>query len=161
MPANGTHFSGEGHLIEAVILGDPNQTVTPIVCDAQGRLVIDLSSATIEIGEVVIIPASTAVNVFATNNSVTSGVETTILSYTNTGISYITQIVGWGTYVGEFLLRINGTIVGGGRTSTAEQTLNISYEAAPISTSLGDTITLTILEYGPGLHQFRCNLLGQ
>jgi hypothetical protein len=52
MANNDAHFSGEGHLIEAVISGDPNKTVIPVVCDDQGRLIIDLSSATIEIGKV-------------------------------------------------------------------------------------------------------------
>src|SRR5579864_613340 len=52
MPGNDTHFSGEGHLIEAVVLGDPNKTVVPVVCDAQGRLIIDLSGSIIEIGKV-------------------------------------------------------------------------------------------------------------
>ena len=45
-------YSGEGNLIEAVILGDPNKTVVPVVCDAQGRLVIDLNGSTIVVGSV-------------------------------------------------------------------------------------------------------------
>jgi hypothetical protein len=52
MAENGAHFSGEGHLIEAVILGDPNKTVIPVVCDNVGRLIIDLSGGTIVIGTV-------------------------------------------------------------------------------------------------------------
>ena len=46
------HYSGEGHLIEAEIEGDPNRTVRPIVCDADGHLVIDLDASTITIGTV-------------------------------------------------------------------------------------------------------------
>jgi hypothetical protein len=41
MPANGSQYSGEGKLIEAVVLGDPNKTVIPAVCDALGRLYVD------------------------------------------------------------------------------------------------------------------------
>lgn len=197
MPENGAHFSGEGHLIEAVILGDPNKTVIPVVCDSVGRLIIDLSSSTITIGEVdqglpntianawpveitdgvnvlgttlhplvvtgtvTIAPSSTALNLFATNDSVPFGIETTILSYTPLLPFSITQMVGWGTYDGEFLIRVNGIIVGGGRTSAADRTLDVEYESAPVPVGSGQTILVTILEYGPGLQQFRTNLLGQ
>jgi hypothetical protein len=54
VPSNDAHFSGEGHLIEAVILGDPNKTVIPVVCDSQGRLIVDLASGTSTIGTVMI-----------------------------------------------------------------------------------------------------------
>jgi len=74
---------------------------------------------------------------------------------------HIRQIVGWGTYDGEFLIRKNGSIVGGGRTSAADRTLDISYRAGQIPTVNGDVITVTILEYGPGTQQFRVNLLGE
>lgn len=193
MAENGAHFSGEGHLIEAVILGDPNKTVIPVVCDSQGRLIIDLSSATITIGEVdqglpntianswpveitdgtnvigtalhpIFTTGSTSIvinpntiNKFATADA-TFGVETVILSYTNIGITWVTQVIGWGQYDGEFLVRINGTIVGGGRTSAADRTLQLK---EPFHTILGDVITVTILEYGPGTQNFRANLIGQ
>jgi hypothetical protein len=52
MPSNDAHFSGQGHLIEAVVYQDPNNTVIPVVCDAQGRLIIDLTAAIITIGKV-------------------------------------------------------------------------------------------------------------
>jgi hypothetical protein len=107
-------------------------------------------------------PSPTGVTLFATSDTVPSGIETTILSYTVApAIFHIRQVVGWGTYDGEFLIRKNGTIVGGGRTSAAERTLNILYAAGQIPTVSGDTITVTILEYGSGLHQFRVNLLGE
>lgn len=40
MPSNDAHFSGEGHLIEAEISGDPNNTVRPLVCDSTGHLLV-------------------------------------------------------------------------------------------------------------------------
>jgi len=52
MPENGAHFSGQGHLIEAVVDGDINKTVIPVLCDSDGRLLVDLSSSTITIGTV-------------------------------------------------------------------------------------------------------------
>jgi hypothetical protein len=108
-----------------------------------------------------IVPSATGVNLFATNDSVPYGIETVILTYTPIVAFHITQIIGWGMYDGEFLLRVNGVIVGGGRTSAAERTLDIEYETAAIPTNPGDVITITILEYGPGLQQFRANLLGE
>jgi hypothetical protein len=203
VPSNDSHYSGEGKLIEAVILGDPNKTVIPVVCDNLGRLYVDAvisggSGAIVQIedtagnpltsvsgslnvnvtdfptstvvtqgttpwvvsGNISIGPEATGINIFADNDSVTNGVETTILPYTNTGISWITQIVAWGTYDGEFLIRKNGAIVGGGRTSAADRTLNILYNN-PIPTITGDVILVTILEHGPGLQQFRCNFMGE
>jgi hypothetical protein len=111
---------------------------------------------------VAIVPSPTGVSVFASSDTIPSGVETTLLSYTVPVASFhVTQLVGWGTYVGEFLIRKNGTIVGGGRTSTATQTLDISYTGGFIPAASGDTLTVTVLQYGPGPHQFRVNLLGE
>jgi hypothetical protein len=107
-------------------------------------------------------PSPTGVNLFATSDTVPSGVETTVLSYTVPVASFhVIRLVGWGTYVGEFLIRRNGSIVGGGRTSTATQTLDVSYAVAPIPAVSGDTLTVTVLQYGPGPRQFRVNLLGE
>ena len=133
------------------------ENIVPV--SQSGTWTVTLAAApVIDIGEVSIIPSPTVVNIFATDDSVGSGVETTILTYTNVGISFVTQLIAWGTYDGEFLIRINGTIRAGGRTSAADRTLQL---IEPISTLLGDVITVTILEYGPGLQQFRCNLIGQ
>jgi hypothetical protein len=110
-------------------------------------------------------PSPTGITLFATSDTVPSGIETTILSYTVVPVTFhIRQVVAWGTYDGEFLIRRNGTIVGGGRTSAADRTLNIAYEAGQIAAINGDTITVTILYYNvntSGVHQFRVNLLGE
>src|ERR1700674_355538 len=108
-----------------------------------------------------IVGSTTGTNLFATNSAVPYGIETTILTHTVTTSFAISQVVAWGTYDGEFLIRNNSTIVGGGRTSAADRTLNVTYTVAPIPTTAGDVVTVTILEYGPGLQQFRCNLLGE
>jgi hypothetical protein len=106
-------------------------------------------------------PSPTGITLFATSDIVPSGIETTVLSYTVVPTTFsIKQLIGWGTYDGEFLIRKNGTIVGGGRTSAADRTLDIVYEAGQIPTVSGDVITVTVLEYGPGMQQFRVNLLG-
>lgn len=52
MAENGAHFSGEGHLIEAVIFGDPNKTVIPVICDSDGRLFVVLGTGNSVIGTV-------------------------------------------------------------------------------------------------------------
>lgn len=131
-------------------------TVTAKIEDTAGNPLTSTSGAL----NVNIVGATTptAINICATNNSVTYGTETVILTYTNTGISTVTQFIGWGTYDGEFLLRINGTIVGGGRTSAAQRTLQV---VASFPTVISDVITVTILEYGPGTQQFRANLIGE
>ena len=45
-------FSGEGKLIEAVIDGDPDKTVVPVVCDASGHLIVDTSGMSVITGTV-------------------------------------------------------------------------------------------------------------
>jgi hypothetical protein len=131
-------------------------TVTAKIEDTAGNALTSTGGA-LNVN-VVNLPTTTAINICETNNSVTYGTETTILTYTNTGISNVTQFIGWGTYDGEFLLRVNGTIVGGGRTSAAQRTLQV---VALFPTVVSDVITITILEYGPGTQQFRANLMGE
>jgi len=123
-----------------------------ILVDSNSYLLVDVAA-----GSVSPTPAPTTINIFATANA-TFGIETIILSYTNIGIKWVTQVIGWGQYDGEFLVRINGIIVGGGRTSAADRTLQLQ---EPFSTVSGDVITVTILEYGPGSQNFRANLIGQ
>jgi hypothetical protein len=107
-----------------------------------------------------IVPSTTGVNLFGTSDTVTNGFETTILSFTVTTAFHISQLVGWGTYDAEFLIRLNGAIVGGCRSSPSERTISVTYSVAPIAASPTDVITVTVLEYGPDLQQFRVNLLG-
>jgi hypothetical protein len=74
-------YSGEGNLIEAVILNDPNKTVIPVVCDSEGRLIIDLNGSSITIGTVQI-EDSTGNPIVSTGGSlnvdVTSGTVTVV-----------------------------------------------------------------------------------
>lgn len=45
-------YSGEGHLIEGQIEGDPNKKVIPVAVDSDGHLLIDLDASGITIGSV-------------------------------------------------------------------------------------------------------------
>ncbi len=45
-------YSGEGNLVEAQIFGDPTKKVIPVVCDSDGRLLIDLDGSAITLGRV-------------------------------------------------------------------------------------------------------------
>jgi hypothetical protein len=108
------------------------------------------------------IPNPSGISLFATSDTVPNGVETTLLTYTVVATTFhISQLIGWGTYDAEFLIRKNGTIVGGGRSSPAQRTLNLLYGDAQIPAVSGDILTVTVLEYGPGAQQFRVNLLGE
>jgi hypothetical protein len=108
-----------------------------------------------------IVPNPSSINIFATSNTVPNGVETPILTYTATANFSISQLIAWGNWNGEYLIRQNGIIVGGGSTTAAQLLLNVSYVSAPIPILLGDVVTVTILEYGSGMRQFRVNLLGE
>lgn len=117
MPENGAHFSGQGHLIEAVILGDVNKTVIPVVCDAQGRLIVDLAAGTSTIGNVQIvntISGNTAavdstgdlqvdVNNFPATQAVTQGgpFQVSIIPDATTEFDYVTgSLTAPGSVVG-------------------------------------------------------------
>lgn len=88
--------------------------------------------------------------------------ETTILTYSvPVGQTFsITRVIGWGDYDGEFLVRVDGTLMGGGRTSAAERTLHLPYNSGPIVATSGQIITVTIIHYSPAIRLFRANLLG-
>jgi hypothetical protein len=108
------------------------------------------------------VPNPSGVSLIASSDTVPSGIETTLLTYlVPTPTFHISQLVGWGIYDAEFLIRKNGTMVGGGRSSPADRTLNILYGDAQIAAVSGDTITVTVLQYGPGTQQFRVHLLGE
>jgi hypothetical protein len=131
----------------------------PLDIDGTGSTLVTQGTIPWIVAEV---PSPTGVSLFASSDTVPSGVETTILTYTVSSATFhVSQLVGWGTYDAEFLIRKNGTIVGGGRSSPAERTLDILYGDAQIPAVNGDTITVTVLEYGPGLQQFRIHLLGE
>jgi hypothetical protein len=96
MPSNDAHFSGEGHLIEAVILGDTNKTVVPVVCDAQGRLIVDLGSGTSVIGTVRITDSSG--NIINSTNGAVNVVEVPVtdFDYVAGSLTAPGSVVGFG-----------------------------------------------------------------
>jgi hypothetical protein len=89
-------------------------------------------------------------------------VETTILTYTvPAGQTFsVTRVVAWGDWDGEYLIRVDGVLHGGGRTSVADRTLNIPYDTGPIIANSAQVVTVTITHYNPATKHFRANLLG-
>lgn len=103
----------------------------------------------------------TPINVFS---EVDAGfaTETTILTYTVPAslTLNITRVIAWGDWDGEYLVRIDGVLRGGGRTSVADRTLNIPYDTGPIIATSAQVVTVTITHYDPATKHFRANLLG-
>jgi len=101
-----------------------------------------------------------AVNAFAQVNAAPI-TETTIVSYTvpATKTFSLAHTISWGDYDGEFLIRVDGTLLGGGRTSAAERTLTLDFEGALVATT-GQVVTVSIIHYAPGIRLFRANILG-
>ena len=129
MPANGAHFSGQGHLIEAVVSGDPNNTVVPVVCDSQGRLIIDLSSSTITIGTVDI--QDSAGNPLT---SVAGSLNTNVTNFpAKQAVDNLTQLVPFEfDYVAMSPTGTNPTTIvykTGGAGGTTVATLTLTYDA--------------------------------
>jgi len=86
---------------------------------------------------------------------------TTILSYTIVNsFFYIVDVIGWGDTNGEFLIKVDGIVKGGGRTTAASPNFLGEYEFAPIIASLGQVITITSEHYTTSTHEMKANLLG-
>jgi hypothetical protein len=86
--------------------------------------------------------------------------ETTILSHLVTSTFYILGIEGWGDTCGEFFIKVDGTIVGGSRTTAAIPTCFTNYTSAPIQVNAGSIVTITATHYVPTTHTMRTNLFG-
>lgn len=130
MPENGAHFSGQGHLIEAVVSGDPNKTVIPVICDASGRLLVDLSGAVVDIGIVQI--EDSAGNPLT---SVSGSLNTNVTNFpAKQAVDNLTQIVPFEyDYIALTYTGSNPTTVvykTGGASGTTVATLTLTYDGS-------------------------------
>jgi hypothetical protein len=106
--------------------------------------------------------AGTPVNVFAENTTVPSSILTAILSYTVPAgkTLSITGVYGWGQADGEFAIKVDSVVVGGGWSSPSFRTLHLNYESAPISATAGQVVTVNVTQYQTSTQDFKANLLG-
>lgn len=88
--------------------------------------------------------------------------ETTIISYVvPTGKTfYVLGMKGWGDTNGEFFIKINGSIVGGDRSTAADPSCQCDFTNAPIAANAGSLITISVITYVSATHTMRANLLG-
>ena len=88
--------------------------------------------------------------------------ETTIVSYTVplTKTFDLTSIIGWGEYVGEFFVRVDGVQRGGGWTTASNITLILPFGDAPIVATPGQVVTVSIIQYNPAMRHFKANICG-
>lgn len=87
---------------------------------------------------------------------------TTVLMYTvPISTSFlIKQVNGWGDTNGEFLIKVDGTVVGGGRTTAADPNFLGNYLSAPITATTGQLVTITAEHYNMTSHIMKANLMG-
>ena len=89
---------------------------------------------------------------------------TTILSYTVPAAVtfYGTQVIGWGDTCGEFLIKVDGVVVGGGRSTASYPNFIGDYESAPFVATTGQVVTITAEQYQPsmGAYTMKANLMG-
>ena len=86
--------------------------------------------------------------------------ETTILSHLVASNLDILGMECWGDTNGEFFIKVDGTIVGGSRTTAAVPTCSTDYLNAPIQVNAGSIVTITATHYVPTTHTMRANLFG-
>lgn len=132
------------------------QETRRIETDASGNVYVTVAGGTITV-----LVSDNGTNIIASNTAVPSGVETTILSHTVTTPFKIAQLVGWGNIDAEFLIKLNGVLVGGGISSPSVRTLDVHYDKAPIPTSIGDIVTVTVFQISGSNKILRVNLLGE
>lgn len=168
-------YSGEGNLIEGEIEGDPNKTVRPIVCDADGHLIIDLDASTITIGTVQIedtsgniltsVGGSLNVNITGgTINTVPFGVSplavgtitsvpdntlTTIVTYTAVSAVRLSRISVSGTVYSKFQLFFNTVLIETKR-SGPERSLDFIFDL-PLSLAPTDILDVKVTHYNPAI----------
>jgi hypothetical protein len=92
-------------------------------------------------------------------DSVPYNVETTILSYIPASTLLVSQVIAWGDVAGEFFIRVDGTQVGGGRTSEADRTIILPYQT-PIEVASGSAITISVVHFKASSEMFKTNLIG-
>lgn len=105
--------------------------------------------------------AGSDVNEYDEDPTVSPSILTPIVTYVVPGGNTlrITGIVGWGTYDGEFVLDVDGTVKGGGWSSPASRTLKVPYSAG-IPATAGQTVTLSVIHYSSTAQTFKANLMG-
>lgn len=106
--------------------------------------------------------AGVDVNEYDEDAAVSPSILTAIVTYMVPGGNTlkITGIVGWGTYDGEFVLKVDGVSKGGGWSSPSSRTLQVFYDAGTISATAGQTVTLSVIHYSSTAQTFKANLLG-
>ena len=106
--------------------------------------------------------AGTDVNQYGEDAAVSPSTLTAIVTYVVPGGNtlLIRGIVGWGTYDGEFVVKVDSTVVGGGWSSPADRTLQVDYSAATIPATAGQTVTVNVVHYSTTTQTFKANLLG-
>jgi len=106
---------------------------------------------------------ASAVNIYA-ELLVPYATVTTILSYAVPAAVtfYGTQVIGWGDTCGEFLIKVDGIIVGGGRSTASYPNFIGDYTTAPFVATTGQIVTITAEQYQPsmGTYTMKANLMG-
>jgi hypothetical protein len=153
--------STNDHKISIDNLGVGNGwAIRSAIFDGGNKLTIN-PDGSINVNAVLASPYLSQVNEFTITGLVASGSPQIILTYTvPSGKTLdINQIVAWGTYDGEYIINVAGTPSGGGRTSGATRTLDVSY-SSPIVASSGDIVNITVEHYSSTTEGFKANLIG-
>lgn len=101
-------------------------------------------------------------NVFSSASVPAGGIVTTILTHTVPvgKTDHIGTLVCWGDVDADYQLKVNGTQVGGGRSSIAVPTLVVSYGNGAIPAVAGDVITVTAQQFSGGPHVMKASIAG-
>ena len=140
--------------------------ISPNLESTQQEVLADLNKFTFDSNNALIVTTTgiegTPVNQFAENTTVPSGVLTAILSYTvpvGKTLS-IEGAIGWGQADGDFLIKVDSVVVGGGWSSPSFRTLQLDYTAAPITANAEQVVTINVTQYQTSTQDFKANLLG-
>lgn len=104
-------------------------------------------------------------NVYGANTVPGGGVETVILTATILvgTTALIETLVAWGDVDASYLLKVDGVIVAGGRTSISEPTLDLNYGKGSIvvkATTVNRIITVTAQQFSNSAHELSANIAG-
>ena len=94
------------------------------------------------------------------------GIETALfppITVTSVQTLLITGLISWGDVDAEYLIKVDGAIVGGGRSSPAVPTLQLDYGNASLKVMgapLGKTVTIVAKQYTTSAQILKANLRG-
>lgn len=147
--------------ITSVVSGAGGWALKSSLFDSVGNGLTSTSGA-LNVNVTGVTNAFTPVNIYG-ENLVPVATEVNIVSYSvpPTKTFDIKDVIAWGDWDAEILVKVDGSVKGGGRFSPAVRMMSASYDSAPIIALSGQVVTITAVTNSSVATQIiKANLMG-